>query len=268
MDSQIFNNSGLFHVWIWCLLKAAHKKQWVSAKTGRGTTEVELEPGQFVFTRNTAAKELRMSPSTFQKRIEKIKNIENLIIKSNNHYSIGSIVNWHSYQGTIVEGDNKRDKQGTSKEQARNNQTPQSDTACGSTSAKNAKNDKKVKKRDTGTIVPASEAQPKRPPCPYQNIIDIYHDRCKSLPIVQVVSDTLKKRLKARWREDTKRQNLEFWEWYFQGIDESDFLTGKVRDWAASFDWLIGPRNMTKVLNGNYLNRDKKMRGLEDWINE
>jgi len=66
-------------------------------------------------------------------------------------------------------------------------------------------------------------------------------------------------------------QNLEWWEWYFKGVSECDFLVGKVKDWSASFYWLTGPKNMTKVLNGEYLNRKKQSKtdqAMEDFVNE
>lgn len=38
--------------------------------------------------------------------------------------------------------------------------------------------------------------------------------------------------------------------------EESEFLKGKnERHWTATFDWLMKPNNMTKVLEGNYRNK-------------
>ena len=105
--------------------------------------------------------------------------------------------------------------------------------------------------------------------CPHKKIIDIYHLKCPSLPQVQSVSNGLQKTLKARWREDFQRQNLKWWEWYFENVNKSDFLTGKSKEWTASFGWLIGPKNMTKVLNGQYLNRGSKTdRAIEEFLDE
>ena len=103
MKSRVFQNEGLFKVWMWCLWKASHTDQWVTIKTGRGTTEVHLLPGQFIFGRKTAAKELKMHPETVRKRMHKLKNMRNLTIESTNHYSLITIVNWEFYQG-----DNKK----------------------------------------------------------------------------------------------------------------------------------------------------------------
>ena len=92
------------------------------------------------------------------------------------------------------------------------------------------------------------------PPCPHQKIIELYHDLLPELPTAEL-TEVLKKTLRARWREDPKRQTLDWWSWYFTGVSKCDFLVGKKIDWSANFGWLIGPKNMTKVLNGQYVNR-------------
>ena len=114
--SRVFQNEGLFKVWMWCLLKASYKGQWVTLKTGRGFIEVYLEPGQFVFGRQTAAKELKMKPSTVWKRIKKLENMRNLNIESNSQYSLITIINWSTYQEVEKEGNSQSNRQGTGKE--------------------------------------------------------------------------------------------------------------------------------------------------------
>jgi hypothetical protein len=99
-QSQVFQNEGLWKVWCWCLMRASHNEQWFPVKTGRGTTEVHLKPGQFIFGRNAAAKALKMSPETVRSRMLKLKKVENLTIQSTTHYSIVTICNWATYQNT------------------------------------------------------------------------------------------------------------------------------------------------------------------------
>ena len=129
LESRVFQNEGLLKVWVWCLLKANHEGQWVEIKVGRAMTETWIPAGCFIFGRYSAAKELKMSPSTIWKRIKKLENMQNLNIKSNRHYSIIIIVNWNSYQSTEKKGDSKGDHRVTTEE-------PPSDTN------KNDKNDK------------------------------------------------------------------------------------------------------------------------------
>lgn len=114
--SVVFVNEGLLKVFIWCLLRANHKETFVQTKTGRGISEVKLMPGTFIFGRESAAKELHMSPSTVWKRILKLKKLEILNIESNSHFSIIYIINWASYQVTEKNSNSDSDRQGTGKE--------------------------------------------------------------------------------------------------------------------------------------------------------
>jgi len=115
-DSAVFQNEGLLKVFLWCIVSATHKEIFIRVKTGRGSTEVKLLPGTFLFGRESAAKKLHMSPSTVWKRILKLKKLEILNIESNTHYSIIHIINWPTYQADNSEGNSEGDRQGTAKE--------------------------------------------------------------------------------------------------------------------------------------------------------
>jgi len=106
-------------------------------KTGRGEITIEIHPGQFVFGRHTASKELGMVESTVWKRMNKLKNTQNLNIESNSQYSIISIINWGIYQQDNNNSDSKSNRQVTGKEQASNTN-------------KNDKNDKNEKNKEKG----------------------------------------------------------------------------------------------------------------------
>ena len=114
--SRIFKNEGLLKVWIWCLIKASHKKRCVKFKTGKGDIEIEIKPGQFIFGRRSASENLDMKQSTVWKRIKKLENLKKLNIESNRQYSIINIVNWDIYQADAKKSNSERNKQGTSKE--------------------------------------------------------------------------------------------------------------------------------------------------------
>jgi len=96
--SAVFQNETLLKVWLWCLLRACHSAQTVSVKTGRGETLVNLQPGQFIFGRNSASKELKLPASTVRNKIAKLKSMRNIDIKQDNHFSIISITAWNDYQ--------------------------------------------------------------------------------------------------------------------------------------------------------------------------
>ena len=113
ISSKVFKNEGLLKVWIWCLAKASYKERWILVKTGKSHVEVKLEPGQFIFGRFSSVEELDMYPSTIRNRMEKLKNMGNLNIKSDSQYSIISVINWDTYQNEFSKEDSEEDSQRT-----------------------------------------------------------------------------------------------------------------------------------------------------------
>jgi hypothetical protein len=97
LEAGWLKNHRLWAFWTWCLLKASHQdhKQLV------GLQEVALSPGQFVFGRTKAAKELGLSEQQIRTSLNFLKRAGNLTIKSTNKFTIITIVNWDIYQNTI-----------------------------------------------------------------------------------------------------------------------------------------------------------------------
>ena len=98
MNSQVWLNDGLLKLFLWCLLKANHKDKWVPVNTGRGSSEVKIKRGQFLFGSKTAAKELKMKPGTVYSRMQKLQNMQNISMQSSSHYSVVTVCNYDSYQ--------------------------------------------------------------------------------------------------------------------------------------------------------------------------
>ena len=120
IDSRVFKNEGLLKVWIWCLCRANYEKCWISVSVGRNEMEVELQRGQFIFGRKSAADDLNMNESTVWKRMNKLKNMKNLTIESNTNYSIVSIMNYDSYQGNENKSNSDSNSRVTAGEQLGN----------------------------------------------------------------------------------------------------------------------------------------------------
>ena len=102
----------------------------------------------------------------------------------------------------------------------------------------------------------------------YQGVLDAYHECCPSFPAVIKLTETRKRAIKARLKD----YGLEEIKRAFSLAGQSDFLKGS-SGWQASFDWLMKPANMTKVLEGNYTNRaspaggkSKSMWGEDDYL--
>lgn len=95
LEKGWLQNPKLWTFWSWCLLKASHRER----KVVIGNQEITLKPGQFICGRNQAAIELHMNPSLIYRLSMRLKNERNLDIKSNNKFSVYSIINWTIYQG-------------------------------------------------------------------------------------------------------------------------------------------------------------------------
>lgn len=95
LDNGWLKNHALWTFWTYCLLKATH----INHTALIGNQEVVLKPGQFVFGRRIAAKELKMSEKQIRNRLTFLENSGNVTIKRTNKYSIITIVNWNTYQG-------------------------------------------------------------------------------------------------------------------------------------------------------------------------
>jgi len=94
-------------------------------------------------------------------------------------------------------------------------------------------------------------------PCPHKEIISLY---AKHLPMgiqPREWDGARAATLKARWREKTKRQDLNWWDGFFKHASESKFLTGQVssKDRSAfeiTLPWMLKSENFKKIIEGVY----------------
>jgi hypothetical protein len=119
---------------------------------------------------------------------------------------------------------------------------------------------------EADTIEPTAlvaSAAPKAPNCPSQEIVDLYHKHLPMLPRVEVLNDSRRRALSARWKDvindqeintaaDSRQAAIEWFVWYFERVASSRFLTGKAKDWRADFDFLLSPMKFAKVVEGHY----------------
>jgi uncharacterized protein YdaU (DUF1376 family) len=69
---------------------------------------------------------------------------------------------------------------------------------------------------------------------------------------VQNITDTRRSKLFARLKEIG---GIAGWYAMCDKVRQSRYLRGQVRDWRVSFDWVMSPGNMTKVMEGTYDDR-------------
>jgi hypothetical protein len=143
--------------------------------------------------------------------------------------------------------------------------TPSSSSSFSSSSSSNL----------IGTNVPicppdgelADKKGKKLPGCNHQAVIDLYHEHLPTMRRIEVWNDQRAGYLRQRWREVaselsqegeiTAKDVLGWWGEFFQHIDKSKFLTGKVnskdgRAFTADLEWIVKPNNFAKIVEGKY----------------
>lgn len=94
----------------------------------------------------------------------------------------------------------------------------------------------------------------------YSRVIDLYHEHCPSLPKIVKLTDARKKTIRTRLKTYTEDDLVAA----FDKVEASDFLRKGSGTWhGASFDWIMNPRNIVKILEGNYDNRPQNGKGQE-----
>lgn len=91
--------------------------------------------------------------------------------------------------------------------------------------------------------------------CDIQSNVDFFNSIAGSVgwSQVQKLTDPRKKHLKARIDDVGGSDN---WQSAIVRASQSDFLSGKNTTWQATFDWLCNQTNFTKLMEGNYDNRN------------
>lgn len=89
-----------------------------------------------------------------------------------------------------------------------------------------------------------------------ESIVAMYNNICNELPSVQRAT---KERLIAVENLINKGYKPTDFQKAFEKSQESEFLKhGKDGGWSANFDWIIQEKNLVKILEGNYDNKNTK----------
>jgi len=116
----------------------------------------------------------------------------------------------------------------------------------------------------TDTPVRVTRVGYRVPNCPYQSIVDLYHEVLPMLPGVVILNTSRRGYISGRWREVCaaekwgETEGLAFFKTYFEMVAKSRFLTGRCeargdrRVFKADLEWLMRPNNFAKALEGRY----------------
>jgi hypothetical protein len=111
-----------------------------------------------------------------------------------------------------------------------------------------------VSANGAGNDPPKSSASPPKPTP--ADLIALWNERAHpSLPRVRVLSEAMRNSARARLE---KNPEPKFWVDVIQTVNDSPLCRGEVnkrdggKPWRASFEWILNPTNLAKILNGNY----------------
>ena len=98
ISSSKFSNPIELKIWIWLLCKASWKDRNIPIKIGKNFINVSLKRGQLLFGRNKAEEFLHIDGSTIYKILQKFVLDKDISIKSNNQFSIITVIKYNDYQ--------------------------------------------------------------------------------------------------------------------------------------------------------------------------
>lgn len=216
MEKPIFDNEKLLKVFIWCILKAYHTE----TEQLIGKQLVLIKSGQFPTGRIKAGIELNMSPSTVWQYLKLLESNKTIDIKSNNKFSIISIVNWELYQSQDENLDSKIDNKSynkiTSNEQQNNTNK----------NIKNIKNDKNninntssLQKTESETQLVIEDVPPAKPKVKKSEIKSVFSTEDKEYKLACYLSKQIAKRLDKPLQEE---QTLQKWSIEFERMVRRD----------------------------------------------
>jgi flagellar biosynthesis GTPase FlhF len=94
LDSPLIADSRLLQVWVYCLLKANHEPKTIIFN-GQNIT---IERGQFIAGRTSASEKLRLRGVMWDRKLKALKMNNKVNIKTNNRFSIITVVDYEKYQ--------------------------------------------------------------------------------------------------------------------------------------------------------------------------
>lgn len=142
MDNCIYKDAHLLHLFIHCLLKANHKAN----KFLFNDKEMIIERGQFITGRLQLAEDLNVNSSLVYRKLKILENLKIVNIKSNNKFSLVTVLKYNTYQDLITTNEQQNEQQ------ANNQRTTNEQQANTNKKDKNDNKEKKIKIIDSANI--------------------------------------------------------------------------------------------------------------------
>lgn len=116
LDNSLLWDGDALRLFIYLLLRANHQGKQIMFNN----QTIDLKRGELVAGRNVISADLAMNPSQVYKKMEILKKRGILSVKSNNRFSLITIVNYTKYQDKLIKCNSQSNSQVTATEQPSN----------------------------------------------------------------------------------------------------------------------------------------------------
>jgi hypothetical protein len=190
---------------------------------------IPLKRGDVVTSIHQLATDLKLSDQNVRTALSHLKLTGEITSKPHTKFSIISIKNYNQYQEDNTQAN----------EQLTNNQR---------TTNNSVRSKEVVRTKESKNVVVSEN---------YDKIFEIFNQICISLDSVENPTAMNIRRVSELLQQ---QPTFDFYN-FFNRVERSDFLTGRngrwnVRGCKASFDWLLQPKNISKIQSGQFDNAD------------
>ena len=235
IDNPKLIRANRLSLWIYILLSVNHApgKAFLCGK------EIELNPGQGVFSTPDLSKKLGVSVSFVRRSLDWLESEQQIEQQKTTKGTVITVVNWFKYQQSEQQAEQQMNNNGTTTEQQRDN-LPIIEKE------KEEKNERNIINNPNGLFVIPAEDEPEKND-EFKPVIDAWN----SLPLKNIRGikgkrlDLLRARIKEYGLDDVLHA--------ISMIKNCPFLLGQnKKSWCVTIDWFLRPNNFPKVLEGNY----------------
>ncbi len=190
---------------------------------------IPLKRGDVVTSIHQLATDLKLSDQNVRTALSHLKLTDEITSKPHKKFSIISIKNYNQYQEDNTQAN----------EQLTNNQR---------TTNNSVRSKEVVRTKESKNVVVSEN---------YDKIFEIFNQICVSLDSVENPTAMNIRRVSELLQQ---QPTFDFYN-FFNRVERSDFLTGRNGRWnvggsKASFDWLLQPKNISKIQSGQFDNAD------------
>ena len=183
---------------------------------------VSLRRGERVISYANLATETGLSVRNIRTALSHLISTGEVTKRQQGKYTVISVSNYDSFQSIVKVSDSNLD----------NNPDNESTTDKEYKEYKEREEDEEERRNTSSSI---------------SEVTELYSQICKSLPAPDITGDT----------ETNIRRAINFYgmdkiRTAFRTVENTPFLSGKVKDWCADINWIFANGNIDKILNGKY----------------